>query len=115
MGRNDDLGQLIREDNRALNKSYVYTYDYAGNITSKKEYAFTTGTLGSVTKPITIVMRTLLGAISSQALTATRLPTIKSVIPRELARTVQPKSVGPKQPITLGTVVSFSAFSRWTA
>ena len=26
------LGQLIREDNGLLNKTYVYTYDNAGNI-----------------------------------------------------------------------------------
>lgn len=39
----DDLGQLIREDNRAKGYTYVYTYDNAGNITSKKSYAFTTG------------------------------------------------------------------------
>lgn len=44
----DDLGQLTREDNRAKGYSYVYTYDNAGNITSKKRYAFTTGTLGDV-------------------------------------------------------------------
>ena len=44
----DDLGQLTREDNRALGKTYVYTYDNAGNRLSKKTYAFTTGTLGSV-------------------------------------------------------------------
>ena len=44
----DDLGQLIREDNRARNCSIVYEYDNAGNITAKKKYAFTTGTLGSV-------------------------------------------------------------------
>ncbi len=44
----DALGQLIREDDLAKGHSYVYTYDNAGNITSKKTYAFTTGTLGSV-------------------------------------------------------------------
>ncbi|MBO5148004.1 MAG: RHS repeat-associated core domain-containing protein, partial [Clostridia bacterium] len=44
----DALGQLVREDNRALNSTYTYSYDTAGNITSKKRYAFTTGTLGSV-------------------------------------------------------------------
>ena len=27
----DDLGQFIREDNRALNKSYTWTYDNIGN------------------------------------------------------------------------------------
>ena len=44
----DALGQLTREDNRDKGYSYVYTYDNAGNITSKKRYAFTTGTLGTV-------------------------------------------------------------------
>ena len=45
----DDLGQLIREDNREKNASYEYIYDDAGNITAKKTYAFTTGTLGTAT------------------------------------------------------------------
>ena len=48
----DDLGQLIREDNLAKNATYVYTYDNAGNITSKKTYAFTTGTLGTATSTV---------------------------------------------------------------
>ena len=37
----DDLGQLIREDNTATNKTYVYTYDNAGNILTKSTYALT--------------------------------------------------------------------------
>ena len=37
----DKLGQLIREDNPIKNKTYVYTYDRGGNITSKKTYAYT--------------------------------------------------------------------------
>ena len=37
----DDLGQLIREDNSVRNQTYVYTYDNAGNILSKKTYALT--------------------------------------------------------------------------
>ena len=41
----DALGQLIREDNRALGYSYTYSYDHAGNIVSKKRYAFSTGAL----------------------------------------------------------------------
>ncbi len=45
----DNMSQLIREDNPYLNKSYVYTYDNAGNRTSKKTYAYTTGTLGTAT------------------------------------------------------------------
>lgn len=48
----DDLGQLTREDNKVLGKSYVYAYDNAGNIQSRKTYAFTTGTLGSVQSTI---------------------------------------------------------------
>ncbi len=43
----DNMGQLIRENNPYLNKSYVYTYDNAGNRVSKTTYAYTTGTLGS--------------------------------------------------------------------
>ena len=49
----DSLGQLTREDNRALNKTYVWMYDNAGNILTKKTYAFTTGTLGTVESTIT--------------------------------------------------------------
>ena len=44
----DTLGRLTREDNKDANKTYVYAYDNAGNITSKKTYAFTTGTPGTV-------------------------------------------------------------------
>ncbi len=39
---------LTKEINRVMGRSYVYAYDKAGNITSKKQYAFTTGTLGTV-------------------------------------------------------------------
>ena len=34
------------------NKSIAYAYDNRGNITSKKEYAYTTGTLGTATKTV---------------------------------------------------------------
>ena len=37
----DDLGQLLREDNSAKSRTYVYSYDHAGNILSKKTYALT--------------------------------------------------------------------------
>ena len=46
----DDLGQLLRENNQVLGKTYVYTYDNGGNRTSKKTYAYTTGALGTVTE-----------------------------------------------------------------
>ena len=45
----DKLGQLTREDNPYLGKTYVYAYDKAGNRTSKTTYDYTTGTLGSKT------------------------------------------------------------------
>lgn len=45
----DNLGQLIREDNPYLGKSYTYSYDYAGNRTSKRTYTYTTGSLSSLT------------------------------------------------------------------
>jgi len=48
----DDLGQLTRENNVYKNKTIVYNYDSGGNITSKVEYAYTTGTLGTPTATI---------------------------------------------------------------
>lgn len=48
----DQLGQLIRVDDADANKSYTYSYDIGGNIREKKEYAFTTGTLGTPTATI---------------------------------------------------------------
>ena len=48
----DALGQLVREDNSDLGKTYVWDYDAAGNILSKKTYAYTTGTLGSAPSTI---------------------------------------------------------------
>ncbi len=38
----DELNQLIREDNKELNKTILYQYDTGGNITSRSEYAYTT-------------------------------------------------------------------------
>jgi len=37
----DDNGQLLREDNQQLGRTYVYTYDSAGNILSKSIYPYT--------------------------------------------------------------------------
>ncbi|MDE5985580.1 MAG: hypothetical protein K2H13_10040, partial [Eubacterium sp.] len=39
----DNLDELVREDNKNLNQTITYTYDGAGNITSKNIYAYTTG------------------------------------------------------------------------
>ncbi len=48
----DSKNQLVRHDSASQDKSFVYTYDAAGNITEKKEYAYTTGTLGAAKKSI---------------------------------------------------------------
>jgi len=48
----NELNEVIREDNQVLNKTIVYAYDAGGNITSKTEYAYTTGTLGTPTKTV---------------------------------------------------------------
>ena len=38
----DSANQLVRENNSLADKTWVWTYDDAGNILSKKEYAYTT-------------------------------------------------------------------------
>ena len=45
----DDLGQLIRENNAAVGRTYLYTYDNGGNLLSKKEYGYTTADTVSTT------------------------------------------------------------------
>lgn len=45
----DSNSQLIREDNAWLNKTVTYTYDTNGNILTKTEYPYTTGTVGTPT------------------------------------------------------------------
>ena len=37
----DSLNRLVREDNKPMNKTVIFTYDTAGNITERCEYAFT--------------------------------------------------------------------------
>jgi YD repeat-containing protein len=43
----DKKQQLIRENNQAAGKTWTWDYDDGGNITYKKEYAYTTSTLGT--------------------------------------------------------------------
>ena len=45
----DSLNQLVREDNTLSGRTYVYEYDRAGNIKSKKTYDYTTATTVSTT------------------------------------------------------------------
>ncbi len=46
----DGQNRLTREDNEAFGRSWEYTYDAGGNITSKKEYNYANGTRGSLIK-----------------------------------------------------------------
>ncbi len=48
----NEANQIIREDNYRLSKTFVYTYDDGGNISSKKIYAYTTSDLGTITDTI---------------------------------------------------------------
>ncbi len=43
----DSLGQLVRENNAYADRTYTFEYDNAGNILSSKEYAYSTGELGT--------------------------------------------------------------------
>ena len=48
----DSANQLIRENNQAAGKTWTWTYDNAGNILTRKEYAYTTGTVGTATDTV---------------------------------------------------------------
>ena len=63
----DSVGQLIRENNLRANKTWVWTYDNAGNILSRKEYNYTTGTLGT---PLDTIVYTYGDAAWGDLLTA---------------------------------------------
>ena len=39
----DDFGQLIRENNKALDKTFIYCYDSIGNISKVESYPYTIG------------------------------------------------------------------------
>ena len=49
----DNRNRLVREDNPEANLTWTYSYDNGGNITSKQEYPFTTGTLGTPGSTVT--------------------------------------------------------------
>ncbi|MBR4209778.1 MAG: RICIN domain-containing protein [Lachnospiraceae bacterium] len=46
----DACNQLVRENNQVLGKTILYSYDLGGNMTSRTEHAYTTGTPGAATK-----------------------------------------------------------------
>lgn len=49
----DSANQLVRENNQIAQTTTTWTYDNAGNILERKEYAYTTGTLGDALDTIT--------------------------------------------------------------
>ena len=49
----DALNQLTRVNDGFTNKTTTYTYDNAGNILERKEYAYTTGALGTPVDTVT--------------------------------------------------------------
>ena len=49
----DSFGQLIRENNQALDKTFIYSYNEIGNITSVSQYAYTTDATPSGTPTTT--------------------------------------------------------------
>jgi len=49
----DKLNRLTRENNMALDKTIIWSYDVSGNITSRKEYAYGGASLGSPTATYT--------------------------------------------------------------
>ena len=53
----DELNQLIRENNGVLNETILYTYDAGGNMTSRKTYDYTEGTLQTIKKNETFSYR----------------------------------------------------------
>ncbi len=58
----DKRNQVTRENDPFLNKTILYTYDLGGNLTTIKEYAYTTGTPGTPTKTINISFHLVRGA-----------------------------------------------------
>ena len=46
----DELNELIRENNGVLGTTVLYTYDAGGNMTSRKTYDYTEGTLQTIKK-----------------------------------------------------------------
>lgn len=72
----DGLDQLVRENNQAAGKTWTYTYNAGGNITAKREYAYTTGALGTVLSTVNYgygdsTWKDLLTSYNGQAITST--------------------------------------------
>ena len=79
----DSFDQLVRENNQAAGKTWTYAYDDGGNIQSKTEYAYTTGTLGAAVRTIAYgygdaSWSDLLTSIGGQSLTADEIGNLLS-------------------------------------
>ena len=79
----DSFDQLVRENNQAAGKTWTYAYDSGGNIRSKTEYAYTTGTLGAAVRTVAYGYgdagwSDLLTSIGGQSLTADEIGNLLS-------------------------------------
>ena len=79
----DSFDQLVRENNQAAGKTWTYAYDSGGNILSKTEYAYTTGSLGAAVRTVTYGYgdagwSDLLTSIGGQSLTADEIGNLLS-------------------------------------
>ena len=79
----DSFDQLVRENNQAAGKTWTYAYDDGGNIQSKTEYAYTTGSLGAAVRTIPYgygdaSWSDLLTSIGGQSLTADEIGNLLS-------------------------------------
>ena len=75
--------QLVRENNQAAGKTWTYAYDDGGNIQSKTEYAYTTGSLGAAVRTVNYgygdaSWSDLLTSIGGQSLTADEIGNLLS-------------------------------------
>ena len=73
----------VRENNQAAGKTWTYAYDDGGNIRSKTEYAYTTGSLGAAVRTIPYgygdaSWSDLLTSIGGQSLTADEIGNLLS-------------------------------------
>lgn len=55
----NEANQIVREDNRRFNETYVYEYDAGGNILCKKTYAYTSGDLPEDTEETSAAIETI--------------------------------------------------------
>ena len=71
------LSELTRVDSAWENKSITYTYDAGMNMTSRKEYSYTTGALGNAVKTDLFTYRAS-GKISLFPIMAAAFPMMRS-------------------------------------